>query len=485
VPLALSYLDKEEFGLWALATQLSGYLMLLEFGMSGSVARSLSDHKDRIESGAYGSILRTGGRVFAIQGLLVSVVGLLLAFYAPALLGLPPRLHQTFSMLMAAQALMMGIKLSLGALGAPLWCHQRLDITNLVNSISLVLSFVALWLGFHVGLHVYSAAISNFVGYLFSIITIYYLCRRLGYYPSAGHRGAYCPIIFRELFNFGGGLFLMNIGSQLTSASQVILVSRLLGVETAAVWSIATKVTTMAQSFVSRILDSSAGGLAEMVVREEYSKFRKRFKDLTSITALMAVAASAGIALLNGSFIKLWTSGKITWDPWNNYMLACVFFFAAISRCLTGLTGITKKLQEMKYVYLVEGLMFVLLSIVLIPKQGIFGLLIASLACNILITGASALRNTANYFEAPISDVFSWFKNCIFILLLTAVLFYITQWNPIRELSLLKTILLQSVLYIFIILPIVFTYGLDRDLRSEIASIFKSLAGKLKPNHLK
>ena len=51
IPLALHYLDKEEFGLWVLVTQMAGYLMLLEFGMSGSVARSLSDHKDEIEHG--------------------------------------------------------------------------------------------------------------------------------------------------------------------------------------------------------------------------------------------------------------------------------------------------------------------------------------------------------------------------------------------------------------------------------------------------
>ena len=34
VPLALAYLDVEQFGLWALAAQLNGYLVLLELGMN-------------------------------------------------------------------------------------------------------------------------------------------------------------------------------------------------------------------------------------------------------------------------------------------------------------------------------------------------------------------------------------------------------------------------------------------------------------------
>jgi O-antigen/teichoic acid export membrane protein len=485
VPVALSYLDKEEFGLWALVTQLSGYLMLLEFGMSGSVARSLSDHKDTVDSGIYGSILRTGGRVFAIQGMLVAIAGLALAICAPSLLGLPARLNQTFSILMATQAIMTGIKLSLGTLGAPLWCHQRLDITNMINSVSLILSFAVLWVGFHVGFHVYSVAVSSFAGYLFSIIAVYYACKKHGYYPSTEHRGAYCPKIFRELFHFGGGLFLMNLGSQLSSASQVILVSRLLGVDSAAVWSIATKVSSMAQQFVAKILDSSAGGLAEMVVRGQFSQFGKRFKDLVSMTAVMAMAASAGIALLNGSFIEIWTSGKISWDPWNNYFLACAFFFAAMSRCLTGLTGITKRLQEMKYVYLVEGILFVLLSIVLIPKLGIAGLLTASLACNLVVTGISALRYIANYFKLPFFDVLSWFKSCLFVLFVTAILFSITESETIQNMTMTLSIAIKLALYLIIILPIIYFYGMDASLRSEIAAMNKNWTVRFRKNHRK
>jgi O-antigen/teichoic acid export membrane protein len=89
VPLALHYLTKQEFGLWALITQLSGYLLLLEFGMSGSVARFLSDHKDDINGGEYGSVLNTGFRVFLIQGILVATLGFLAAKVGPTILALP------------------------------------------------------------------------------------------------------------------------------------------------------------------------------------------------------------------------------------------------------------------------------------------------------------------------------------------------------------------------------------------------------------
>jgi len=46
VPLALHYLSKEEFGLWALASQVAAYLSLIDAGMTGSLSRFLIDHKD-------------------------------------------------------------------------------------------------------------------------------------------------------------------------------------------------------------------------------------------------------------------------------------------------------------------------------------------------------------------------------------------------------------------------------------------------------
>ena len=48
IPLALHYLDKDLFGLWALAAQINGYLILIDVGMNGSVSRFIADHKDEV-----------------------------------------------------------------------------------------------------------------------------------------------------------------------------------------------------------------------------------------------------------------------------------------------------------------------------------------------------------------------------------------------------------------------------------------------------
>ena len=471
IPLALHYLDKEEFGLWALVNQLTGYLMLLEFGMTGSVARSLSDHKDHMEGGIYGSILRTGGRVFAIQGALLAVTGLVLACFAPSLLDLPVRLHNPFSILMAAQAVLSGLRLSLGAFASPLWCHQRLDLCNLSSSLSLVGNFAVLWIGFHLGWHVYSLTVSTIAGTFLSSSSSYLFCRRLGFYPPDEHRGRYDPRLFRELFHFGGGLFLMSLGSQLASASQVIVVSRMLGMEAAATWSVATKVFSMAQQFVARVLDSCAGGLAEMVVRNETGQLQKRFCDLVSISAVIAVVASSGIALMNGPFIEIWTAGRVAWPRWNDYLLACVLFSAAVTRCHTGLVGITKQIRGMKFVYLIEGLLFVCLSVLLLPVIEFAGLLISALICNVAITGVYAIKRTADYFGMAWVEVCNWIVRPACIAVLASGIFAITYIPALASLDAWDRIVIGVLLLLLVVIPVALRFGIGNRLHFEMKTI--------------
>src|SRR5690349_8943290 len=79
VPLALHFLSKESFGLWALLTQIISYLMLIDFGMTPSVARLLIECKDSPQDGAYARLVHTGFLVTAVQGAVVLAIGFLLA----------------------------------------------------------------------------------------------------------------------------------------------------------------------------------------------------------------------------------------------------------------------------------------------------------------------------------------------------------------------------------------------------------------------
>jgi len=481
VPLALHYLSNEEFGLWALVTQMAGYFVLIEFGMSGAIARSLSDHKDEVENGNYGSILRTGAVVFSIQGLLVFLLSLASGWLLGEWMNLADHLQRHFVLLLAGQGLISGLRLALGSIASPLWCHQRLDVSNLAGILGLVLSLALQWLGFHLGWHLYSLLLGGTAALFASTAVTWHFCRHHGFYPPKAHRGRFDRDWFRRLFRFGSGLFVMNLGIQLASASQVIVAGRVLGMEASATWAICTKIYSLGQQFIARILDSAAGGLTELHVRGESSRLRARFAEIVMASGIAAAFIGSGIALLNAPFVEIWSSGKIRWSHTNDLLLGLLLFTTAITRCHIGLVGITKRIRGMKYACLLEGLVFVGLSIPMAVMLGLTGILLAAIASNLAITGLYGLRRTAACFSMPTGRAAAWNRKAFRVLLLAILMSWLTQSLPAELSGILVTTSLSAACFVLLVIPLLWFHGMSLPMRARAGDLWVGVRKRLFP----
>ena len=311
IPLALHYLGKAQFGLWALVTQVAGYVALVDFGLSATASRMLIDYKDRRASGDYGSMVQTGALVGLTQGSLVMIVGIVLAFVIGPILKVEAELQHEFTLLMIGQCVLVGLGFYTRILTHMLTAHQRYDIANYTQSILFATSFIVMWFCFERGMGVYSVLWANASGTLVVVVVNYLSCARLKFLPARGEWGRPNRKAFGELFAFGRDFFLFALGAQLINASQTILLTRLVGLEAAAVWSVCTRTFLVLSQVVYRIFDYSSAALAEMMVRGERLLLQKRFREIVTFSASLGVAGATMLALCNSSFISVWTSGRI------------------------------------------------------------------------------------------------------------------------------------------------------------------------------
>ena len=386
IPLALHYLSKEEFGLWALALQVSGYLSLLELGMSGAMSRFVADHKDDVDGGEYGSLLFTGTLVFVIQGIVIALVGVGLAWLAPSLFAIPAHLAGQFSRILALLAVITGISVVLRTVGAPLWAFQRMDVINGCMSGGLMLRLGLMWLGFHLGWGIYSLAVPIIPPTILTLWVHGWICLRNHYYPSRGHWGRPRWDIFKEVFAYARDGLLLNLGGQLVNATQITIVSRVLGLDAAATFSIATKIFAMAQQVFHKVIESAAPGLTEMYIRGEISLFIRRYWDIIAVTLAASTIGAVALAAGNSAFIALWTGGSITWCLTGDLLLGLLLVLTSLSRCFVSVFGMTKELRSVRILYFVEGLVFVPCAIVAARWFGLDGVLGASLVAHLAVT---------------------------------------------------------------------------------------------------
>ena len=410
VPLALHYLGKAEFGLWALTSQLGGYILLIDLGMSGSVSRILIDHKDDRSNGAYGGVIKTGALVGAVQAVLIMLAGTGISLLAGTLLHVPEKLREDFVWLMIGQSVLMGLSFGTRIFGSLLIAHQRLDISSYGAAVSFFLYLAAMWAGFAGGLGVFSLLIGLAAMTLGSVGVSVWGCLWLGLFPRAGEWGRASRGRFRELFVFAQGMFLINLGSQLISASQTILLTRLLGLEAAATWAVCTRAYNMVIMVVWRIADYAGPALSEMIVRGERAKLLARFQDMTVLMAGLGLLCGSIFAAANGSFVQVWTAGKIHWPAVNDVLLGLCFLTGTLQRINSYLIGATKELGFLRFIYLVEGLAFVGLNLLASGYESMTLMLILSLFCTLLFTFPYSLWRIKKYFELGWREMLSWLK---------------------------------------------------------------------------
>src|SRR5712671_959776 len=100
IPLALRFLSREQFGLWALGVQVTSFLLFVDLGMSSSMTRLLIDHKDDRANGRYGGMIRSSFLVFGLQALLILALGLGVSVISPKLFRIGAPLQSDFIWLM-------------------------------------------------------------------------------------------------------------------------------------------------------------------------------------------------------------------------------------------------------------------------------------------------------------------------------------------------------------------------------------------------
>jgi O-antigen/teichoic acid export membrane protein len=276
------------------------------------------------------------------------------------------------------------------------------------------------------------------------------------------------------MFKFGRNVFLVAIGSQLTNASQAILVTRCLGLEMAAVWAVCTRMLMFASELVFRLSNFAEPVFAEMIVRGERDQLRRRFGNLLIIVGAVTAWGGFGFSLLNQPFVHLWTSGKVGWSPWLDLLLAFGLVVRTLVRCHVGLTIMTKDLGQLPLITLAEGVAFILLSLLLVPVGGIGAMIGLSIASTLVFSGQYVWRRTAWYLGVAPGQLLS---NCLqytgmYFVVCTAIvvpaLLALGPWPPVWQLAVGCPLVLFAGGWLFV------KIALDSEVHAEIVSRFQT-----------
>jgi len=470
IPMALHYLSGERFGLWALLGSLIGYLSMIDLGMSNSIGRHLIDVKDDRVGGTYGSAIKTGWVVLLAQGAILVLIGFWCADTFGRWMEIPTNLHRTFQVMIWLQCGVVAVGFVTKMFSYLLLAHQRMDVANYGGILSLLVNFLTLWIFFALGYDVYSLVFAGLIGTLAGAVYQWVWCCRLSLFPEKIGWGRVCGVMFKEMFHYGRDVFLVALGSQLIMASQTIIITRQLGLEAAAAWTVGTRTFTLVGQAVWRVSYTSLPALSEMFVRNERDRLRDRYPSLVRLVNSLSVYSAVAFVLCNTAFVSVWTSAKVSWSPIYDLLLGIWLIVLTWGNTNGGFVLASKKIHFMKYVYFLEGAVFVSASLLLAKPFGLAGMIVCSIVCSTCFSGIYTARRVGGLLGFSVREVaLRWSQNAGLVLV-TFGLVAVIGWGAIQTLNMQLRLLTGVSISLLVGLPLFLRLGVPDLLKREFIS---------------
>ncbi len=312
-PMLLRFLGKEGLGAARTATDLYGWLTLLELGLGGTLGPLLAGSLARGDDRRMHHTMAAGTRAYLLLTLPVLAVGSalvatgLLDRLIPVAASLRVDLHRAWFV-----GLIGWMTLAMIPMRALLEAGQRSYRINFLLTMQAVLVQVAAVALAYAGGGITGQMAAMAAGTILVALAIARAaCTRHPGLLREIWTTRPDPEVRRAIWGLSGPTLIFNISGRIAILSDSIIISAVLGDQSLVLWFFLTqRLALLAQGQLQGIGNASWAALAELHARGERALFNRRLVELTGLVAVLGVAALAPIFAFNGDFLRIWLKAQ-------------------------------------------------------------------------------------------------------------------------------------------------------------------------------
>ncbi len=390
VPLLVSRMGKDFYGLWATVFSLTPWVALLDMGMVGGLVVAIAEANGRDDREGAAGGFSSAFFSLALVGILASV-GLTAAIaFAPweSVVHLPAGLSRSsVTAGVALVGILAALSLPLGLVNQAWTGYQKAFVATAFTAGGSLLSLALLVAAVQLGgspLAVFAAA--SLAGFVAGLASLAALSRAMPWMRPSPRRVS--RPAFRRLLGTATPLYLFQLGSLLVNQSQRPILSASAGLGVTAEYDLLARIYVLAITLITVSSASFAPTFRESLERGDGEWMRKTFWRLVRLRMLAAGALCLVIVLGGNAVLRLWLGRQ-------DFQFALPVWFALAALILTAvwaspffeLLTILDRIWPQVAVVLVQGPLTVGLTWYLGSRYGVLGALLALLAPAVAVSG--------------------------------------------------------------------------------------------------
>ena len=241
-PFLVHRLGDPVYGVWTLLGSLTGYLGLLDFGITPSTVKKVAEYRAQDDQNAINRVVTGGVAVFLLIGAVSFLLSIIISFYFNDLFP-NPLSRETAAALVLLTGLNLAVTFPASVFIGVMRGFQRYDIDAGVSTLALIARSILIVLLLLNGYGIIALAIATFV---FDIARLGYLMKRVFEINPELRvaRQFFDKEEMRRLFAYSSHFFLIAVGNRINFLTDSIVIGIFLSVAAVTPYSIALRLVT-------------------------------------------------------------------------------------------------------------------------------------------------------------------------------------------------------------------------------------------------
>ena len=319
-PIIINGIGDAQYGLWALIFSLIGYAGLLDLGVQQATIKLVAEFKGKNDINKLNEIISSTIFYFLCIGIFVSLI---CWFVLPRMMHYFVDDHELLSMT-GMLLFIVGLDVIFAFLGNVftgiiLGLHQYhlKGIIDVCCGVSrLVATIYVLNNGYGLIGLAWIALALDFVAAVF----LYLICIYSNPQLSVSFRHVKLSA-FKEIFSFGGKIFMASTAMRINSHTTVVLISYFLTTTMTAYYSVAARLVGSVREVMWSLTASLFPIFSELSTSKDKHLVWKYYAQYTRYFVLLTLPAAIGLFFFSGPFISLWISDEYANNTQNVTMI--------------------------------------------------------------------------------------------------------------------------------------------------------------------
>lgn len=316
--------------------------------------------------------MSAGKRIFNVIGILILLIGLILSFFIMFFVKDSGDISNgyiqfTFILYLVSQAIYYFSIPERSIFDA----EQKKYIPNMVFQIVALVKAILEIVIISLHLDLIELLISLILCSLIANIIIIILCKKKHPNLNTKQKGDYSML--KDVKH----LFVNTLATVLTNNIDIIIISKFVGINYVVIYSTYNYFVEAIKQFIDKISSATFSGIGNLLLEDKEHSL-KIFDEFNGMMFFIATVLCVPFFFVINQFINLWYEGKIFTSIVLSILFTIILFYQTIRTPLKVFTLSSGKFKEIKIFVIFEIIINLSLSLILVNKLGIPGVLIAT-----------------------------------------------------------------------------------------------------------